>query len=403
MIPPKKRPPWVIVAGGFHEQGGMDKANLALAEYLLDQDIPVHLISHGVDPDLQKHPLATVHLIPRPMQSFLLGEFALALGAKVIIRRVVRNCPQARVVLNGGNCVWPGINWAHYIHHAWSGPKNGSLLYEIKGTLSEDWAKRTERAAFRKAQLVITNSKRTSREVTEYFGVNPERVHTVYLGSDPEWGPVSPGERAANRRSFQILGSGKVAAFVGGIGYDHRKGFDVLFQAWEQLCALPDWDVDLLVAGSGPAVPMWRSRIQHSGLCDRIRLLGFSGQVKSILAAVDLLISPVRYEAYGLNVQEAVCRGVPAMVSSSAGVAERYEPGFAPMLIPNPEDVGDLVQRLLAWRSKEKEWHARFQPFSDRLRSRSWRETAVDFVSIVEGEPLAERASRAALAIHQHS
>ena len=376
----------------------MDKANLALAEYLLEQDIPVHLISHGVEPDLQKHPLATVHLIPRPAQSFLLGEFALAIRAKVIIGKLVARSPQARVVVNGGNCVWPGINWAHYIHHAWSGSKHGSLTYRIKGSLSETWARRTERAAYRRAQLVITNAKRTSREVVEYFGVDESRVHTVYLGSDPEWGPVSPEERAAARQALQASDSRTLAAFVGGLGYDHRKGFDVLFRAWLKLCARPDWDVDLLVAGGGPTTSDWRRKIVEAGLSERIRLLGFSEQVKSLLAAVDLLISPVRYEAYGLNVQEAICRGVPAMVSASAGVAERYGSAFAPMLFPDPEDVDDIVERLLAWRANKLEWHARFQPFSQTLRNRSWREMAIDFVSIVQQETSAEIACAPALA-----
>jgi len=33
----RNRIPWVLVAGGFHSQGGMDKANAALAACLLDE------------------------------------------------------------------------------------------------------------------------------------------------------------------------------------------------------------------------------------------------------------------------------------------------------------------------------------------------------------------------------
>jgi glycosyltransferase involved in cell wall biosynthesis len=229
---------------------------------------------------------------------------------------------------------------------------------------------------------VITNSERTSREVIQYFGVEKSRVHTVYLGTDPDWGLVTHAERAASRQALEIPETRAVAVFVGALGYDHRKGFDVLFRAWEELCVKRDWNVDLLVAGAGPALPMWRTSVQQAGLADRIRFLGFSEQVKSVLATADVLVSPVRYESYGLNVQEAICRGIPAMVSASAGVAERYESDCAPMLIPNPEDANDLVQRLLAWRPKKDEWKSRFQPFGDRLRSRSWRDTAVDIVSI---------------------
>jgi glycosyltransferase involved in cell wall biosynthesis len=384
--------PWVIVAAGFHQKGGMDKANFALADYLLEREIPVHLVTHSVDPSLEKRPLATVHLVARPANSFFLGEFALAARGKKVARRILREHPLAQVVSNGGNCVWPGINWAHYVHRAWSGPKRGPLAYRIKAALAANRALRTEQAAFQRARIIISNSKRTTNELVKYFGVDPHRVHTVYLGSDPAWGPISAQERAASRKLLQIGESRGLAVFVGALGYDDRKGFDVLFRAWQTLCSRPDWDVDLLVAGTGPAAPAWQAKVNQAGLEHRIRLLGFTDRVKNVLAAADLLVSPVRYESYGLNVQEAICRGVPAMVSAAAGVAEQYDPAFAPLLLPDPEDASGLVERLLAWRSSQEQWRTRFQPFGDRLRSRGWRDTAADFVSIVEKERPAEAA-----------
>jgi glycosyltransferase involved in cell wall biosynthesis len=378
--------PWVIIAAGLHQKGGMDKANLALADYLLEREIPVHLVTHQADASLAQHPLATVHLVGRPANSFFLGEFALSARGRKVARQVLKQHPSAQVVVNGGNCVWPGINWAHYVHRAWSAPKRGPLAYRVKDALAADRARRTEKAAFQRARLIISNSKRTSAELVKYFGVDPDRIYTVYLGSDPAWGLISPQERASARKLLNVPESRGLAVFVGALGYDDRKGFDVLYRAWEQLCARPDWDVDLAVAGSGPAAPGWQAKVKQAGLENRIRLLGFTDQVKSVLAAADLLVSPVRYESYGLNVQEAICRGVPAMVSASAGVAEQYDAALAPLLLPDPENVADLVERLLAWRSNRDQWRARFQAFGDRLRSRSWRDTAADFVSIVEKE-----------------
>ena len=389
--------PWVIIAAGFHQKGGMDKANFALAAYLLERGRKVHLVSHHIDPSLMQHPLATAHLVPLPANSFYLGEFVLAARGRKIARQVLRENPTAPVVSNGGNCVWPGVNWAHYVHRAWSGPKRGPLAYRLKAALAARRARRTEKAAFQRAKLIISNSQRTTRELVKYFGVDPSRVHTVYLGSDPGWGPISVQERASARELLNVPAARGLAVFVGALGYDERKGFDVLFRAWEQLCSRPDWDVDLMVAGSGPTAPAWQAKVKDAGLENRIRLLGFTDQVKSVLAAADLLISPVRYESYGLNVQEAICRGVPAMVSASAGVAEQYEPVFAPLLLPDPEDARDLVERLLAWRRNQEQWRARCRPFGDRLRSRSWRDTAADFVSIVEKTRLADAPGLAPL------
>jgi glycosyltransferase involved in cell wall biosynthesis len=395
--------PWVIVAAGFHQKGGMDKANFALADYLLERGTPVHLVSHSIDPSLAVHPLATVHLVARPAQSFFLGEFALAARGRKIARQAIRENPSAQVVVNGGNCVWPGINWAHYVHRAWAGPKRGPLAYRLKDAVAANRARRTEKAAFQRARLIISNSKRTTNELVRYFGVDPNLVHTLYLGSDPAWGPISPEERSASRKSLRVAESRSLAVFVGALGYDDRKGLGVLFRAWEILSSRSDWDVDLMVAGSGPAASEWQAKVKQARMEEHIRLLGFTDQVKSVLAAADLLVSPVRYESYGLNVQEAICRGVPAMVSASAGVAEQYDAGFSPLLLPDPEDARDLVERLLAWRSNKEQWRARFQPLGERLRSRGWRDTAADFVSIVERERPVEATGLARLISNPNS
>jgi glycosyltransferase involved in cell wall biosynthesis len=105
-------------------------------------------------------------------------------------------------------------------------------------------------------------------------------------------------------------------------------------------------------------------------------------------------VSPVRYEAYGLNVQEAICRGIPAIVSANAGVAERYGSECAALLLPDPEDIDDLVERLQAWRSKMHEWQACFEEFGKILREYGWTDMASQIVSIagqLEAPPKGQR------------
>jgi len=110
--------PWVLIAGGFHSCGGMDKANAALAAYLLERQTPLHLVAHQVDPEFSAQPGVRVHLVPRPAGSFFLGEWFLERSGRAVARQVVREWPGARVVVNGSNCLWPDINWFHYVHRA---------------------------------------------------------------------------------------------------------------------------------------------------------------------------------------------------------------------------------------------------------------------------------------------
>ena len=376
-VPTQPASPWVLVAGGFHRHGGMDKANLALAQYLAEQGAPVHIVCYSIDADLARHPQVTVHIVSRPAQSYFLGRPLLDFAGRRIARRILKRWPDAKVLVNGDSCLWPAINWVHYVHHAWDeGPPEGPLWFRVKQRLNTWLVRKRELSAARMGRLFITNSNRTSRDLVEGLGVDARRVHTIYLGGESEWGPVTGAEKAASRRLFNIPEARPIAVFIGSIGHDRRKGCDVLLEAWRRLCADPEWDVDLLAAGTGSALGMCRQQVSEWNLEGRIRMLGFCDRVRDLLAAADLLVSPVRYEAYGLNVQEAICRGVPAIVSSAAGVAERYDPELSPLLLPDPEDVDDLVARLRQWRANMPYWESRFARFGETLRRYGWPEMA---------------------------
>jgi glycosyltransferase involved in cell wall biosynthesis len=376
--------PWVIIAGGFHRKGGMDKANLALAEFLIEERVPVHLVTHSVEEALMGNPLVKIHLVPRPGDSIFLGGPILDFRGRQIARRVTSRWSDSKIVANGGSCVWPGINWAHYIHNAWRPQRQGkSLLKDRTKAMVHAFDRNREKAAFRKARLILANSEVTRQHILQYFSVEPDRVKTLYLGSDPEWGPVGWDERKWAREALKIPPSRYTAVFVGAIGGDQRKGMDTLFEAWKLLSQDPAWDVDLLVAGSGRDLPGWQARVAEWGMQERIRMLGFWSDVRGLLAAADLLISPTRYEAYGLNVQEAICRGVPSIVSASAGMAERYPDPLSSFLLRDPTSAHELVQTLRMWRANVELWSHRFSPFGSFLRSHSWRAMAQELVSVV--------------------
>jgi len=94
---------WALAAGDFTPQGGMDRANHALARYLATSGRDVHLIAHRVWPDLTSLPGVTVHQVPRPFGAHLLGAPLLARAAANTARRLG---PSARLLSNGGNTRW---------------------------------------------------------------------------------------------------------------------------------------------------------------------------------------------------------------------------------------------------------------------------------------------------------
>src|SRR5205085_12670145 len=119
-----------------------------------------------------------------------------------------------------------------------------------------------------------------------------------------------------------------------------------------------------------------------SGLGSRVHFLGFRQDVSRVLAASDVLVHPARYEAYGLGVHEAICRGIPAIVSADAGVAEVYTDDLRDLLIRNVEDVEEIADRALAWRRDTAGAAARVSPLSDRLRRRTWADMAAEIMEL---------------------
>lgn len=376
--------PWIVVAGGVHRHGGTDRANYALVDYLLKNEIPVHVVANNVDSELTRRKGMQAHIVPRPARSWLLGEQLLWLKAYRIARKLTRQNPSTRVVVNGGNCPWADVNWVHYVHHAARRPlKQGPWLHRLKHKLAESIGSVKEAASLKIARVIVTNSDITRQQIIANLGVSPAKVFAIRLGAESDWAPPTEPERLRCRALFQQTSGRPLIAFVGAIGYDQNKGLDTVWRAWNILCQNANWDGDLIVAGDGPALPGWRRLVAASTLQNRVRFLGFTKEIPELLAAADLLVSPARYESFGLNVQEAICRGIPAIVTAHAGVAELYPSEFRDLLLPDPDNFQDLAARIAQWRVSIEHWRAVVPTLSAALRKYSWENMACRFYSLV--------------------
>jgi glycosyltransferase involved in cell wall biosynthesis len=374
--------PWLLVAGDFTPLGGMDVANLALARHLAARGDELHVVAHRVWDDLAQLPHVKVHHVWRPFGRHLLGSPLLAREGQRVWKTLRGR--GGRAVANGGNCALADANWVHYLHSAFVPQAGGSGPRRAKQSLTHMRDVAAERRALRDARVVICNSERTRQQAVESHGLDEARVHVVYYGTDDaRLVPVTPAARQAARASLGWPADRPLAGFVGALG-DRRKAFDTLFEAWLRLCRDAGWDADLVVVGTGAELPAWRDRAAASGAADRIRFLGFRTDVPDILSALDGLVHPARYEAYGLAVHEALCLGIPSIVSKSAGVAERYPRGLHDLLLENPDDPEALAAQLRHWRANLERLREAVVPLSATLRSWTWDRMASAIVNRIE-------------------
>lgn len=373
---------YLLVTGDFVKTGGMDRANFALADYLARQGNQVHLVAYRVATDLLNYPNIIFHRVPKFLNSYLLSSPLLDRSGCYLAKLL--GVDRTRVLVNGGNCQWGDINWVHYVHAAYKPEIRSGLLGKLKARMTYQSTLAAEKKALNLANVIIVNSEKTKLDLIEKLSIPANKTHVVYLGTDSDvFYPASIEKRTQLRNHLNWVNNQPIIVFIGALG-DRRKGFDTLFTAWQRLCTDPSWDGNLVAIGTGSELPIWEKLTLESGLKARVQFLGFRSDVPDILRAADCLVAPTRYEAYGLGVHEALCCGLPAIVSADAGVAERYPETLQDLLMSNPDDVDDLVLKLRKWRSHQENYKSLVFSLSHELRSYTWDDMAKNILAVIE-------------------
>lgn len=96
-----------------------------------------------------------------------------------------------------------------------------------------------------------------------------------------------------------------------------NKNQQSLIKAMSQMTDLHN--VKLVLPGAGPLEAKLRRQINRSGLGDRVRLLGYRGDIVDLVRASDIFVSSSKREGQGLSVVESMAAGIPAVVSDNRG------------------------------------------------------------------------------------
>lgn len=169
------------------------------------------------------------------------------------------------------------------------------------------------------------------------LGVPPAKIRVVPNGVDVDAFAQLPSQAAAR----QALGLAEDTFTAGCIArLSPEKGVDVLVQA---AADLPD--VSLLIAGDGPQ----RDALQ-THLSPNVRLLGRLPDIRTLLAAINVLVVPSRAEGQGIVALEAMAAYVPIIASRVGGLAEMLTDGETALLVPagDPAALALALARLRA-------------------------------------------------------
>ncbi|MEK7545633.1 MAG: glycosyltransferase family 4 protein [Patescibacteria group bacterium] len=205
------------------------------------------------------------------------------------------------------------------------------------------------------------------------------RVHETPFGVDTE--RFVPGPDAPKGEPTVL--------FVGGLDRAHYfKGVTVLLEAFAKTVArVPG--ARLLVAGDGDMRTDYEARAKALGIEGRVKFLGRvpDAELPSLYrsAAVHVLPSIDRSEAFGIVTLEAMASGVPSVVSDLPGVRSVIEPGVTGLLAPpsDPEKLVEAIGSLFDNQSRSAAMGRAARDRAERLYARHAADRAV--ISAIAG------------------
>ncbi|MBN1789054.1 MAG: glycosyltransferase family 4 protein [Bacteroidales bacterium] len=198
---------------------------------------------------------------------------------------------------------------------------------------------------------LICNSRYVQQHMQRQLLFRPGKAVMIHKGMDPEWfTEVSPIAR-------QELGVPEDALVIGCVANVRPiKGVPYLIKASYHIDpALP---VHILLIGSGMDSSDNFSLIRSSPLRDRIHILGYRPDVYEIIAACDIYIQPSLSESLSRSVMEAMCLGVPCIVSDIGGLLELVEHEKSGLVTErgNPIAIAQAIERMAGDRKLRKSY-----------------------------------------------
>jgi glycosyltransferase involved in cell wall biosynthesis len=179
------------------------------------------------------------------------------------------------------------------------------------------------RRALEKAELVLTVSDSSKRDLLTFFEIPPEKIVVIPNAIDGSVTADIPAEELARvKERFQILG--RTALFVGNI--KPHKNVERLIAAFAKAREHEDCkDLTLIVVGDDISkYPSLRRTVERHQVRGHVRFFGFVPErtLTALYKIADVFVFPSLYEGFGLPPLEAMANGTPVVTSNISSLPE---------------------------------------------------------------------------------
>ena len=321
-----------IVLTEIEAFGGAERSVLALARWLHQQGLPVHIVAYADHCNLARHathPLEIVELKAAGTRNRIA-----ALRRYFKSRAAGSPRPLLSAYQPALHATIAGLRGFHTLMHdtpsIFTGPSTGTFKGAVRRVISN----RIVAHGLRSGGKTIVTSEYLRAECRKDFGID---AHIVRMGglatSDPaNLFRIRPVAGELRMLSVCRIESNKRIDWL-------LRSLAELERATPALSARTAWRLDL--AGKGPLLEQLTQLAATLGIADRVHFHGFvrDTDLQTLYDQAHLFLMPA-VQGYGIPAIESLQRGIPVLLHRESGVSDiLLETPWATVLHGGPENV----------------------------------------------------------------
>lgn len=217
--------------------------------------------------------------------------------------------------------------------------------------LLQTWPGKVIIEVFKKSDAIIYMTPEIEDELTRIACQRSRMICIRNAVDTRRFRPADDFSRREFLKNNNISESGLLVVFSSRLV--PRKGIDILFAAWPDVCK-KNPHAYLLIMGSGKDQPdsieqTMKERVLTESL-ENIFFLGEIGQPEDVLGIADIFVFPSREEGFPNALMEALAAGLPAVCSRIGGVLPLVADGETGILFEsgNAAQLAEKLNLLLA-------------------------------------------------------
>lgn len=259
------------------------------------------------------------------------SEFSLALFGKIISRKF-------------------DIPFIHTYHTMWEDYMHYIVPIKGRNIYPKRFARNFSKAFVRKAECVITPSKKTEKYLKYRCNVKNKPIYIIPTGIDIE--PFNPSnfteeKKNALKISLGIKKDEKVILFIGRIG--EEKSIDKVLNAMPEVFT-KFTNSKFVIVGEGPAKDSLAELTKKLNIIDKVIFTGSVPweQIALYYSIGDVFVNASTTETQGLTFIEAMASGVPVVARYAPNLAEFIHNDENGLLVKNEKDFADTIIKVLS-------------------------------------------------------